>query len=175
MKSYFTFQPIPLLGPAIRQISGLIILVFALVYFLSMNQLVIQKGFDLPDSLVDTVLKFSPTEQIPANPQLLKQLGLDPKILDSLGSSDKVIKNASDTSNNLVKKTLKDQFQTFIKPYLTYIPFILALLLFLTFQSLTSIINLLIYPLLLIVFYILEKSHFIKFTTEMREVKKMII
>ena len=77
--------------------------------------------------------------------------------------------------NDLIKQTVQDQIQSFIKPYLSFIPAILALLLFLTLQSLISIINLFIYPLLWITFYILEKTGYIKFTSEMRPVKKMAV
>ena len=182
MKSYLNFQPITLFGPLIRHLTGILILTIALIYFLVINKVVVQKGFELPDSFIDTALKFSPIEQansLPAlpqeqvemlrkNPQLLKQSGIDPKILDSLGAP-------AQATNNFIKQTLKSQIQGLIKPYLGYIPFILAMLLFLTLQSLTSLINLLIYPLLWFTFFILEKSGFIKFTTEMRPIKKMIV
>lgn len=50
-----------------------------------------------------------------------------------------------DLTNNLLKQTINDQFQTFLKPYTSFIPAILALLLFFTLQSLMSLINILIY------------------------------
>ena len=125
MKSYITFQPITLFGPLIRHLSGLLIIAIAIVYFLVINKTIVQKGFELPDSLI-------------------KGVG-------------------------------EDQIQSFIKPFLGYVPFILALLLFLTLQSLTSLINLLIYPLLLLTFFILEKTGFVKFTTEMRQIKKLVV
>lgn len=190
MKSYLTFKPFSLLGPSIRLLSTFLILVISITYFLSVNKIVSEKGFQIPDSLIDTALNLtnqtgsnkqetqSPLpsltqEQIDLlkkNPDLLRQSGLDPKILDTLNSP-----KSQNPTNDLIKQTVKDQLQNFLKPYLGFIPALLAVLLFLTLQSLTSIINLLIYPLLWITFYILEKTGFIKFTTEMRPVKKMIV
>ncbi len=191
LKSYLNFQPSVLLGPAIRHLSGLLILSFCLVYFLATNKIVAQNGFQIPDSLIDTALKLTaqsqpqqetttpqlsiPPDQIDLlrkNPQLLKQYGLDPSVLDSL---DKPSQSSSDGTNSLIKQTIKDQLQSFLKPYLGFIPAVLALLLLLTLQSLTSIINLLIYPLLWLIFYILEKTKFITFTEEQRVVRKMVI
>jgi len=85
--------------------------------------------------------------------------------LDSLNNS----------SQDLIKQTVKDQLEGFLKPYLGFIPALLTIILFLTLQSLTSFINLLIYPMLWIIFYIFEKTGFIKFTIEKRPVKKMVI
>lgn len=77
--------------------------------------------------------------------------------------------------DSLVKEALKDQIQNLIKPYLGLIPAVVAALLFFTLQALTSLVSLLIYPLLWLIFLILEKIGFVKFTTEMREVKKMVV
>ncbi|MBI4036206.1 hypothetical protein HY383_04615 [Candidatus Daviesbacteria bacterium] len=197
LKSYLTFQAGDLLGPAIRHLSGFLILSFCIVYFLSSSKLVSQNGFQIPDSLIDTALKFSmpaiPNNQLDQvqtslpqitpeqldllkqNPDLLRQSGLDPKILDSLSNPQKNTQSPANLTNDLIKQTVKDQIQGFLKPYLSFIPAILAVLLFLTLQSFTSIINLLIYPLLSGTFYILEKSGFIRYETEQRPVKKMVV
>jgi|GEM_PF-1321195 hypothetical protein len=195
LKSYLTFKPEVLLGPAIRGLSGFLIAALCLVYFLSTSKLIAQTGFQIPDSLIDTALKVAPTnftaeqEAIPAglpsispeqldllkkNPELVRQSGLDPKILDTLNQS-KSTKTVQNLSNDLIKQTVKDQIQGFIKPYVNFIPAGLALLLFLTLQSLTSILNLLVYPLTWITFFILEKTNFIKFEVEQRPVKKLIV
>lgn len=182
LKSYLTFQPGALLNPSVKHLSGLLILSFCLIYFLQISKVISQKGFQIPDTLIEATLKFSGSDQIQTstpqlsipsdqiellkkNPDLLKQSGLDPKILDNLNPN----------SNNLIKQTVKDQIQTIIKPYQNIIPAILAVLLFLTLQSLTSILNLLIYPLLWLFFLILEKIGFVKFEIEQRPVKKMVI
>lgn len=175
LKSYLTFKPFALLGPSIRHLSTLLILSFCLIYFLSVSKAVAQNGFQIPDSLIDTALKMAPLPseqtQLPSispDPELLRQSGLDPKILDTLNQP-------KNPANDLIKKTVKDQIQNFIKPFLNFIPGILTILLFLTLQSLTSILNLLIYPLLWLLFSILEKTGFVKFEVEQRPVKKLIV
>ena len=145
MKNYLNFQPATLFGPATRHLCTLIVLILSIVYFLSINKVISEKGFQIPDSLIDSAFKLTqPDQQI--------QLPAD-----------------------LIKQTVKDQIQGFIKPYLGFVPAGLALLLFLTLQTITSLTNLLIYPLLWLTFYILEKAGFITFTQEMRPVKKIVI
>lgn len=149
LKTYLTFQPNSIFGPSIRHLSSLLILVIAMTYFLAISKVITQNGFQIPDSLIDTALKAIPQPQDITAPQ--------------------------DLTSDILKQTIKDQFQALLKPYSSFIPAILALLLFFTLQSLVSVINIFIYPLLWLVFYILEKTGFIKFTTEMRPVKKMVI
>lgn len=144
LKSYLTFEPNSLLGPAIRHLAGLLVLTISLTYFLSVSKPVQQHGFQIPDSIIDTALKF-------AGPQ--------PSLIPP----------------DSIKQTVKDQLQNLLKPYLGFIPMALAVILFLTLQSIVSILGLLIYPLLWLVFYMLEKTNFISFTTEMREIKKMVV
>ncbi len=147
MKTYLTFHPSSLLGPSIKHLSSLLIVVICITYFLSLNKVIQENGFQIPDSLVETVLKLNPQPQeIPLN----------------LGE-------------NFIKQAVQDQIQNFLKPYMGFVPALLAILLFFTLQSLTSIINLLIHPLLWLIFLMLEKSAFISFTTEMRPVKKMVL
>ena len=191
LKSYLTFKPESILGPSIRHLSGLLILSFCLIYFLSSSKIIAQAGFQIPDSLIETALDLateqsSPAPQLPAisqeqidllkqNPELLRQSGLDPAILDTLNQPQSKAGSPQNLTQDLIKQTVKDQIQSFIKPYVNFVPAGLAILLFLTLQSLTSLINLLIYPLLWIIFYILEKTGFVKFETEQRPVRKMIV
>lgn len=194
LKSYLTFQATALIGPVIRHLSVLLILSFCLVYFLSTSKMIAEKGFTLPDSLIDTALKMTPLPQsddqtqtgipqlsndqltlLKENPDLLKQSGLDPKILDSLTNPQKILQAPADLMRDTIKQTVKDQLQGFIKPYQGLIPAILAVLLFLSLQSLTSLLNLLIYPLLWLLFLIFEKTGFVKFEIEQRPVKKLIV
>lgn len=156
LKSYLTFEPNSLLGPSIRYMTTLLVIVISLSYFLSINKLIQQDGFKIPDSLIDMSLKIAGQ---PQSENSQEQIDLAPQSL----------------TGDLLKQAVKDQLQTLLKPYLGFIPASLAIILFLTLQSLTAILNLLIYPLLWITFYILEKTGFIKFTIEQRPVKKMII
>ncbi len=152
LKTYLTFNPNSLISPSIKHFISLFILVFSLTYFLSINQIIQKTGFQIPDSLIDTAIKLTSGQQSEQIGNIIPQI-----------------------SNDLIKQTVKDQIQNLIKPYLNFIPAILALLLFISLQSLISIINLLIHPLLWIIFYILEKTGFIKFVVEQRPVRKMII
>lgn len=197
LNSYLTFEPNSLLGPGVKHLSGLLVIVISLTFFLSINKTIQQNGFQIPDSIIDTALKFTGPQQggqeqqtqtiqsslsqdqidlLKKNPDLLKQAGLDPSILNNLNqSTSKSSKTSTQSAQNVLKQTVKDQLNNIIKPYLGIIPAVLAVLLFLTLQSLTSFLGLLIYPLLWITFYILEKSGFITFVVEQRPVKKMIV
>lgn len=193
MKTYTTFQAGHLFGPAVKYLCTLLILVISISYFFSLNSLIQQKGFQIPDALIDAALKIGNPQvkgvkiaQIPTlskeqlellrnNPDILKQYGIDPKMLYSLPTQLPTQVTNQIPNTNLIKQTIKSQIDSFLKPYLGLIAPVLALMLFFTLQSITSIIRLLAYPLLWIIFFILEKSGFIKFTTEMREVKKMVI
>lgn len=189
LKTYLNFEPASILGPSIRNLTSLLIITFALTYFLSINQTISEKSFQIPDSLIDAALKFtqpqsnsgdtSPSQLslsqdqldlLKKNPDLLRQSGLDPKILDTLNSP-----KTQNTPNDAIKKTIQDQLQNLLKPYSGFIPITLAIILFLTLQSITSVLNLLIYLLLWITFYILEKSGFVRFEVETRSVKKMVL
>lgn len=167
LRTYLNFNAGNLLGPVIKHLSTLLILSIALIFFLSINQTISRQGFQIPDSVVDTALKFTPMPaEDPAqtisqiSPQALKQAGIDP---------------TGPLPSSLVKQAVKDQFQNSIKPYLNFVPPLLTVLLFFTLQSFASLINLLTYPILRLVFWILQKSNFIRFETEMREVKKLVV
>jgi len=195
LKSYLNFQPSKLLGPPVRRLSGLLILTICIVYFFSTSKIINQNGFQVPDSLIETAIKMAPlpeanipTEQmnlpqitgeqlelLKQNPELLRQSGLDPQVLENLTTSQENIQAPVNLTNQLIEQTVKDQVQNFIKPYQNFIPAGLAILVFLTLQSFTSMLNLLIYPFLWITFFVLEKTGFVKFEIEQRPVKKMVI
>ncbi len=204
MKSYLTFQPTVLLIPSIKQLTGLLIISLSLVYYLSINSEIQKNGFQIPDSLIDTAIKLTPQtpqdlnfqgfkydtrliaqlpqlsqnqiELLKKNPELLKQFGIDSKSLDNLApKSISKTPTIQGNLNDLLKKTIKDQFQNMLKPYQNFIPPILALLFFFSLQSFTAILSIFLSPLIWLIFNILEKTKFITFTTEMREVKKMVI
>lgn len=122
------------------------------------------------------------------NPQVLKQFGLDPKDLDQFVPDDstaakspnknsvQVMPNISGANlKDIVKAQMSDAVDSMIKPYLFAIPFLLAVL----FYSLASftlwLFSLFLSPILMLIFSILEKTGFIKYEKEMREVKKIVI
>lgn len=193
LKTYLNFQASTILGPSIRHLSTLLILSFCLVFFLTTNQTIARKGFQIPDSLIDNAMSMVPTitpegqnspalptidpeqlELLKKNPEALRQSGLDPSILDTL-SQPKTSQASQNLATDLIKQTVNDQIENFIKPYINFIPAILAVLLFLTLQFLTSMVSLLIYPLLSLTFLILEKTGFVRFEVEQRPVKKLVV
>lgn len=125
------------------------------------------------------------------NPQILESYGLSPDDLDQYiqgsPSDEPVSSNQKAVTLNpgslipqanlrdIIKAQISDSLESIIKPYLFAIPMVLAFM----FYSLTSLIlwllSFFIAPLLTSIFYLLEKSGFIKFVTEMREVKKIVI
>lgn len=194
LKTYLNFKPNSLFGPHIRRLSTFLILVISLTYFLSISKTVQETGFQIPDSLLERALKITAPSQessqqpssqpslskdqielLKQNPDLLKQYGLDPEILDSLSQPQQRSKAPADLAQDTLKQAVKGQLDTIIKPYLAIIPGVLTILFFFILQSLVALLNLLIYPLLWGIFYILEKTGFVKFTVEQRPVKKIVI
>lgn len=188
LKSYLTFQPSDLFGPSIKTLSSFLIILISITFYFASSAQIKQKGFQIPDSLIDSVIKLMPqpeesgqkTSQLPQispeqlallkqNPDLLRKSGLDPKILDSLNQ------NSPTTSQDLIKQTIKDQLNNLIKPYEGFIPAALALLLFVTLKSFESLLSILVNPLLGLIFYVLAKLRIITFTEEMRPIKKMVV
>lgn len=199
LNSYLTFQPSSIFAPPTKQLIGFMVLIISFVYFLSISQVIKNDGFQIPDSLIDASLKLTPMpdelnltetteslnlppisqEQIDLlrqNPQLLKESGLDPSILDSFDPTAKtnVTKNIP-SPKDLIKQTVKQQVDNMIKPYINYIPAFLAIGLFLTLKSFAALLSMIVGPVFWLIFYLLEKTGFVNFTTEMREVKKLTI
>ncbi|MDP3973999.1 MAG: hypothetical protein Q8P92_04155 [Candidatus Daviesbacteria bacterium] len=198
LKTYVNFEPTSIFGPSIRHLTTLFIIVISFTYFLTISQKIQTEGFQIPNQLIDESLKLIPQKQLPAvspktspsqpsitpeqiellkkNPQLLEQYGLDPSVLDSI-SIPQNQENIQPQSvlNETIKQTVKDQLETIVNPYINFIPAALALLLFLILISITSFLTILIYPLLWVLFKILESSGFVKFTEEMRPVKKLVV
>jgi hypothetical protein len=192
LSSYLNFSVKAIFEPSIRHFSFLIILCICIIYYFSIESLIRQEGFTIPDAIVDTAIGLTsnitgvsnitapqlsiPEEQINLlreNPSIMEQYGLSPQMLDSINPQSE---NTSDkTSQNATKNLISEQFQNLIAPYTNIIPLILTILLFFGLTSLSSILTSLTTPLMWLVFKILEKTGFVKFTTEMRPVKKMVI
>lgn len=126
-------------------------------------------------------------EMLKQNPDLLEQFGLNPDDLDQFIIDENPSQSPNQNAINLipslptanikdiVKAQISNSLDQIFKPYLFAIPMVLAFL----FYSITSfalwIISIFLNPLILLIFYIFEKSGFIKFTTETRVVKKLVI
>lgn len=188
LKSYLSFSASTLLSSPIKNLTLLIIVLVSVAYFFTATA-IIGSNFEIPDSLLNAAISFVPQSQeleqsspslpsidpsqvafLKANPQLLKQYNLDPKILDTLTQPSQ-----SQKKINPVNELVKSQLQETIKPYLQFIAPVLGLLFFLTFLSISSLLSILISPLLFLIFYLLEASGFVRFEKEMREVKKLVV
>lgn len=170
-----------------------LVLIVALAYFLTIRPVIEQNGFNIPDSILNLATGFTPQIQdqtggTPTNlpnltptqinllkqhPELLRLYGLDPSILNEVQNLQN--QPTGSTPSTPVNTLIKAQFQQMIKPYLGYIPAILAALFFVTLYSVVGMILIFSAPLLGFIFWVLEKSGFVKFTTEQREVKKLAV
>lgn len=193
LKNYLTFQPSVLLIPSVKRLSTFIILISSLVFYLNISQSLVKNGFQIPDSLIDPIIKMTtsnlpltdlpqgqgpmldiPTDQInllKQNPDLLKQVGLDPKILDQIN----ITKTPTISPNNLIKEAVSAQINNIIGPNIGIVAIILSIIFFLSLNFLASFLSLLLYPIISGIFWILEKTGFTKFEIEKREVKKLVV
>lgn len=149
LSSFSDFNPILQFSPSIKNLSALITIIVCLIYFLSINQKA-QNGLPVPDSLIDSALKISQSD-----------LSIPPELLSP--------------SSDLIKSQVKETLEKALIPYAHFIAPALSVALFFTLQSINSIFSWLINPLLKLIFYILEKTGFVKFETEMKQAKKLII
>ncbi len=118
------------------------------------------------------------------HPELLKQYGVDPSALNSV-STPPVTTNPSSSSNSLnqstspssaiLKPLIQNQINQYIKPFEKFIPMLLAVLFFFTVQSIMALEAIFLSPIILLIFWILEKTGYIHFEKEMREVKKLVV
>jgi len=198
LKTYLNFQPNFLLTPTIKNLGFLIILIFSLVYYQISSEEIQTKGFEVPDSILNAAdqiqsaigggqvqgesiaqlpsLKQEDIDFLKEHPELLKERGIDPAILDNFSSrTGETTSSTQPISSQALKATTKNILESFLKPYQGYIPLFLAATLFTTLESFFWIISIPLPLFIWVIFYLLEKSGFIKFTTEMRPVRKLII
>jgi len=195
LKNYLNFSPNALISPHARSLSKFLVIALSAGLFLQFTSA--HQTFQVPDSLIDTALKFAPisstdtqTPTIPSlpqlspdqisllkqNPALLKQYGVSPEMLDQLTNPKTTAQSsAPTTSNNLIKTAVKSQLQTMLKPYQSFIPGILALLFFVSLTSFVSLLGILLHFLIPLSFWLMEKTGFVTFTTEQRTVKKLVV
>jgi hypothetical protein len=198
LATYFDFNPSKLLNPSIKTLTFFLILFCTIIFYFYSLSIIKEKPFQIPDSLIDSLITLtqqnqnessqaepSPTnqfpkltkelvEQIKENPQVLKQYGLTPQSFDELIKTQNSPTGEIDTSL-IAKSAIKDKLQMMLNPYLKYLPILLAAMLFSTLYFIESVLIILTPLVIKLIFMILEKSNFIKFTTETREVKKLVV
>lgn len=117
------------------------------------------------------------------NPQVLEQFGINPADLDAITPSTQTQSPVQSTLQNIpgvnlrdaVKSQINASLDQVIKPYLFAIPMFLAFLFYSLGSFVLWILSIFLSPTILLIFSILEKSGFIRFDKEMREVKKIVI
>ncbi len=198
LKLYYTFNPMGIFTPLLKRFILLTLLSLSAIYFISTTNELQTKGFTIPDELLETALNFAPglsesadpttqpqapqvqltpevIDLVKQNPELLAQYGIDPTILDSINTEALTNTAPQNITKELTKNLIKEQFDKMISPFLAFLPPVLTLLFFISIQSITSLLGLLIPPLFWLAFYIFEKTGIIKFVVEQRPVKKMVI
>jgi len=188
LSSYLDFKPASLLIPSINRLVFFLLLIISFVFYLNVQENIQQKGFQLPDSLIETSLKITmPGESIQAtttlpqvspdqiamlkaNPELLKQYGLDSSILDQLDTTESIIRPES-----IVKTAIQQQFQSMIEPYKNWIPLVLTITFFLSIRWAASLLSVFLSPLIRFIFIVLEKTGCISYQLETRVIKKMLV
>lgn len=123
------------------------------------------------------------------NPQVLKQYGLDPKDLDQLVPADNTssVKSANRNAvqvvptptganlKDIIRAQMGNAMDAMIKPYIFIIPLLLAILFYSMASFTLWILSFFLSPILMLIFLMLEKTGFIKYEKQMREVKKIVI
>ncbi len=116
-------------------------------------------------------IKLTPEQKelLKNNPEILKQYGIDPEVLDVLGAE-----TTNNPLNDYIHQTVRSQFDNLLKPYLGFIPAILAVLFYFGLSSMSGLLMWLGGPILWILFFVLEKTGLISFKTETKEVQMLV-
>ncbi len=188
LDGYITFRPDILLAPSIKQGITVLLLVSSLSLYFSEQKIIQQRGFSFPPGLIETLVQFFPKDQllpglspnqdisqeqleeVKKNPQLLEQLGIDPALLDQ----QKIPDNQPQTLV-ILTTSLQNQMNTLIKPYASYIPFLFSILFFFTIKFFISLLSILLGSMLTFIFWILAKTKYVTYITEVRTVKKLVV
>lgn len=174
IKTYTDFKPTKLFTPLIKRLSFTLIIISSFAYYLSVDAEIKDKGFEIPDSLIETSLKFVPLES-DFNPVKVK--GAKFAQINLTQDQIELLKNPPlpSTSPLDIKPLIKSQLDNMLKPYLGFIPILLTALYFFSLTFISSVLSILVSPLVFLIFLILEKTEFITFTTEQRTVKKLVV
>lgn len=189
LATYLNFGPATILMPGIKTVAVVLIVCIYGVWGWQMQQAVNKNGFHLPDSLVDEVIKLMDTSsgnqegssyinQL-AGGGLSQQLGISQQQLETFGNSqlgNQVAENIQKQTQTAVKEALNKQVDIIIKPILPIFGWGMAAMLGF------SALGMLVFPLFQItagivwwIFWAMEKTGWVRFETEMRPVKKLVV
>lgn len=188
LKSYITFQPASLLNGPIKLLNTFILFSLAFGYFLNANSIIQTQGFKIPEAIinwsVDLTLRMQGTQDLnllKQNPDILKQLGINPNDLGSMPQSQnkdsvKVVPSLPGINGrDIMNAQTGNMLDLVLKPYIFAVPFILTVMFYSYPSFILWVISIFLSPIILFIFYLFEKSGFVKFEKEMREVKKMVV
>ncbi len=196
LKTYFNFDPMVLFSPSIKMLNSMLILSIAVASFFFFNPVIQKDGFGIPESLFDSVFKLTsqssglgletksqtpPIPQIPKeqiellkqNPEILKQYGLSESMLDELSNPKTTDK--SEDPQSLIKATTQNLIKSMTKQYSMVVSILLSFILYSMLGTYIFIFSFFLPPIVSLIFKLLEKSGYITFVTETREVKKMVV
>lgn len=127
-------------------------------------------------------------ELLRQNPDVLKQFGVNAEDLEEFvapANSQAITPNQSAVQvipqipganiKDMLMAQTGNMLDLVIKPYQNIIPFLFAFMFFSFISLLNWIFSLFLTPIIMLIFYIFEKSGFVRFEKEMREVKKIVI
>ncbi len=202
LSTYINFKASSIFSGPIKSLNLLILLTLSLGYYLNSNLIIQTQGFKIPDPLLDWAIDLSlgganipvlgekyyiaqtgtfqeQLEYLKTHPELMKEYGLKPEDLETFsnltGTVNETPSKPQSNIKNVIKTQVSDSLSQVIKPYLFVVAIILAVMFFSEASFMLWILSLLLSPTLLLLFYIFEKSGFIKFADETRIVKKIII
>ncbi len=148
------------------------------------------QGFRYDKRLIAQTPQIDPQtlEYLKKHPEIVRQYGYDPAILNQITPTTPAPKSSAKTQignpnpqptpqsqNDLLKPLVKQQLGNMLKPYQNYIPLILTILFYLTLISFAAVLTIFAGPILWGLFLLLEKTEFVHFVTETREVKKLVV
>jgi hypothetical protein len=197
---YIDFQPTALFSSSVKNLLMALLILFSILFYYNANQEIAQKGFHLPDSLIDFSLKLfndtsgnsaglicdqvtqqldssglnkSQIEKALQDPKTAKQISSDPSQLEII--KDCLAGKTPTIDTTPIKQTLTHTIDNFVKPYTSYVAPTMALLFYSLLTFFSFIFSLFTSVLLFMVFKLLEKTNYIHFEKEMREVKKLVV
>lgn len=203
LSTYVNFKASSILSGPIKSINLLILLTLSLGYYLNANLIIQTQGFKIPDPLIDFAIDLSlgganipvlgekyyiaqtgtfqeQLEYLKKHPELMEEYGLKPEDLETFSGLTSGLGNETPLKprsgiKDVIKTQISDSLDQAIKPYLFVVAIILAVLFFSEASFILWLLSLLLSPMLLLLFYIFEKTGFVKYEKEMREVKKIVV
>ncbi len=187
LNTYITFAPDVLLTPAIGKTITFLFLIASFVFYLSSQDIIKTRGFSLPQSLLDTIVKTIPQDQLPTlsnsqaiTPEQISQLKQNPQLLQQFGLSSDTLDQFTKTgtgniASQIAQSQIKKQIDDLIKPYEGFIAPLFGIFFFFTLRFFATIFGVFVGQLLRLIFWLLDRTKFTYYTTETRQIQKLVV